>query len=242
VDRLILGSVDSTNAEALRRAAGLARPTWIMARRQTGGRGRRGRPWASPPGNLHATLCMTPAEPPATVALRSYAAVLALHDACSALTGRPEAFRVKWPNDLLLNGGKLAGILLETQGAGGRTEHLAIGVGVNLAEAPPPEAMEPGALPAVSLRAETGLAVAPETLLTRLAAAYALWEARFRAEGFEPLRRAWLARAARLGEPIRARTGRGDHSGTFETVDAAGALVLRTPGGRMAIPAAEIFF
>jgi BirA family biotin operon repressor/biotin-[acetyl-CoA-carboxylase] ligase len=168
--------------------------------------------------------------------------VLALHDACGALTGQPEAFRVKWPNDLLLNGGKLAGILLESQGAGGRAEHLAIGVGVNLAEAPPPEAMEPGALPAVSLQAETGRLVMPETLLFRLAAAYALWEARFRAEGFEPLRRAWLERAARLGEPIRARTGQGDHSGTFETVDAAGALVLRTPGGRLAIPAAEIFF
>lgn len=242
VDRLVLASVDSTNAEAARRAPGLARPLWILAGQQTGGRGRRGRPWVSPPGNLYATLGMVPAEAAEVVALRSFTAALALHDTCAALTGRPAALALKWPNDVLLNGGKLAGILLEAQGSGGRVDHLAVGIGLNLAHAPAAEGLEPGALRPVSLAAETGITVAPEEVLTRLAAAFAAWEARFMAEGFEPLRRAWLARAARLGAPVRARTAEAVHSGIFETVDGRGALVLRTPCGAVAVPAADVFF
>jgi BirA family biotin operon repressor/biotin-[acetyl-CoA-carboxylase] ligase len=242
VDRLILPVVDSTNAEAARRAPGRVRPIWIMGRQQTVGRGRRGRPWVSPAGNLYATLSMVPTEAADIVALRSFTAALALHDACAAVTGRPEAFRLKWPNDVLLHGGKLAGILLEAQGSGGRVEHLAIGIGVNLAHAPEAGAVEPGALHPVSLRGETGFAIEPEEFLTHLATAFAAWEARFRAEGFAPLRAAWLARAARLGEPIRARTGQGERDGIFETVDARGALVLRTGDGALAIPAADVFF
>lgn len=242
VDRLILDTVDSTNAEAARRAGGLQRPLWILARQQTGGRGRRGRPWVSPPGNLYTSLVMRPTEAADLVALRSFAAALALHDACAALTGRPESFALKWPNDLLLNGGKLAGILLEAQGASGRVDHLAIGMGVNLAHAPRPDAVEPGALRPVSLTGETGLAVTPEDFLDHLAPVYAAWEARFTSQGFAPLRAAWLARAARLGEPMRARMGQSEASGIFETVDDRGALVLRTGSGTLAIPAAEVFF
>src|SRR5918997_1594879 len=112
IGREIFEVLDSTNAEALRRAAaGDAGPLWILARRQTAARGRRGRAWSSPAGNFGATLLLRPEGQPA---LRSFVAALGLFDAMVAVTGRPELFAIKWPNDVLLSGGKLAGILLET--------------------------------------------------------------------------------------------------------------------------------
>jgi BirA family biotin operon repressor/biotin-[acetyl-CoA-carboxylase] ligase len=242
VQRIALGSVDSTNAEAARRAATLTAPAWILAAEQTGGRGRRGRPWASPRGNFHATLLLHPTEPPDVVALRSFAASLALRDACVQLTGLPDAFSLKWPNDVLLNGGKLAGILLESHGEGAAVRNLAIGVGVNLIAAPDRGALEEGALRPVSLLGETGIRVTPEAFLDVLAPAYAHWEDVFQREGFCPLRGAWLSHAARLGEVIRARTGVATREGVFETIDQTGALVLRTAEATLAIPAAEVFF
>jgi BirA family biotin operon repressor/biotin-[acetyl-CoA-carboxylase] ligase len=235
--RVILASVDSTNAEAFRRAPSLTGPLWILGGAQTAGRGRRARPWASPPGNFHGTHVMRVTEPPAQVALRSFAAALALRDAFVALTGLPQAFTLKWPNDVLLNGGKVAGILLEASG-----DILAIGIGVNLIAAPPPEAVEPGAVPPVSLLAETGLRVAPETFLDALAPAYAAREASFQSGGFAALRPDWLAHAARLGTRIIARTGNESREGIFETVDDSGNLILRMGSGTVAIPAADVFF
>ena len=240
--RRVLVQVDSTNAEAARVADELAGPEWILALRQTAARGRRGRAWASPKGNFAATLVMRPSETPDRVALRSFVAALALHDALTAVTGRAEALTLKWPNDVLLNGGKLAGILLESAGAGGRLSHFAIGIGVNLANAPEAGEVEAGAVRPVCLRGETGVSISPAAFLDLLAPAYALLEAQFVAFGFAPIREAWLARAARLGEVITARTGRETHEGTFLTVDEAGNLVLRTAQGRIAIPAADVFF
>ncbi|MFN5827493.1 MAG: biotin--[acetyl-CoA-carboxylase] ligase, partial [Rhodobacterales bacterium] len=120
--------------------------------------------------------------------------------------------------------------------------HLAIGFGVNLIAAPDPGMVEPGALRPVSLLAETGLRVAPEQFLAALAPAYARRESTFCAQGFAPLRQDWRAHAARLGQPVVARTGVATRDGIFETIDATGALVLRTPTARLAIPAAEVFF
>lgn len=238
---ILLDRVDSTNAHAARIAATLARPTWILAAEQTGGRGRRGRPWASPRGNFHATLVMKPAGPPATVALRSFAAALALRDALVALTGLPAAFALKWPNDVLLHGGKLAGILLESAGTGAGVAHLAIGIGVNLIAAPDPAMLDPGALRPVTLAAGTGLRVEPAVLLAHLAPALDAWEHRLQAEGFAPLRAAWLAHAAGLGQRVRARTGTRTRDGTFETIDPTGALILRSSQGLETLPAAEVF-
>jgi BirA family biotin operon repressor/biotin-[acetyl-CoA-carboxylase] ligase len=239
VDRILLDSVDSTNAYAA--ALAPANPTWILAAEQTGGRGRRGRAWSSPRGNFHATLALQPAEPPARVALRSFAAALALRDACVALTGF-DGFALKWPNDVLLNGGKLAGILLESSGAGPRIAQLSIGIGVNLIAAPDPAGLEPGAVPPVSVLAETGLRIQPEAFLTALATAYASWEDILVTTGFEPVRAAWLTHAARLGTEITARTGTQTLTGRFDTIDETGALILTTPVSRRAISAAEIFF
>ncbi len=243
VGRIVLPSVDSTNAEAIRQAPTLAGPTWILGLEQTKGRARRGRGWVDPKGNFSATLALRPEGDLAQVALYSFVAALALYDACVAATGRADAFALKWPNDVLLNGGKLAGILLESAGVAGQGElmHLAVGIGVNLVEVPMVEGLEQRAVRPVSL-CEAGANLTPEVFLDLLAPAFAAWEYRFRAYGFAPLREAFLTRAARLGEVITARTGTTETTGTFETIDEAGNLVLKTSAGRQVIAAADIFF
>lgn len=247
--RRVLDEVDSTLDEARRIAPTLAGPEWILGLRQTKGRGRRGRAWQDPGGNFAATLVYRPDAPLHEIALRSFVAALALRDALEAVTGRGEGLALKWPNDVLFNGGKLAGILLETVVLGGGAPRqgggdvaLSVGIGVNLVAAPMREWLEPGAVWPVSLLSETGQRVTPETLLDALAPAYARYETQFATYGFEPIRRAWLGQAARLGEVITARTQREERSGTFETIDEGGNLVLATAEGRVAIPAADIFF
>lgn len=237
--RIALPEIDSTNAEGFRRGGG---PLWITAGLQTAGRGRRARPWVSPRGNFHGTLVLHPVEPPETVALRSFVAAVALRDAFVAATGLPDAFALKWPNDVLLNGGKVAGILLESQSLGTPDATLCIGMGVNLIAAPDASLVEPGALAPVSLLQDTGKRITPEAFLNVLAPAYARWEAIFTAEGFAPIRAHWLAHAVRLGQLIKARTGTTTHDGIFETIDATGNLILHTPSATLAIPAAEVFF
>ena len=228
-DRIVLDEVDSTMAEAARRAADLAGPTWILARRQTASKGRRGRPWSMGEGNFAATLVM-PAEPRDS-ALRSFTASLALYEAFEALGVR--GLSLKWPNDVLLKGGKVAGILLEMH-----AHRLAIGIGINLRHAPDPADVEPDAVTPVTLGVETD----PEEVLDLLVAQFDAWEAQYQAQGFAPLRTAWLARAARLGEVIRARTVTEVHHGTFESIDNEGRLVLSTARGPVTIAAADVFF
>ena len=214
--RLIFDSVDSTLSEAARRASELTGPTWILAQEQTAARGRRGRSWATPRGNFAATLMLRHGEEPASAALRSFVAS---------------------PNDVLLNGGKVAGILLESIG-----DHLAIGIGVNLAHAPGADQVEANALRPVSLAGETGVTVTPTAFLDVLAKEYAELEQQFRTYSFAPIRTAWLAHAARLGEQIVARTMKDETRGVFEDVDTMGNLILRTPKGRVSITAADVFF
>lgn len=243
VGRRVLDEIDSTNAAALRALPGPGDgPFWLMARRQTAGRGRHGRPWKDPVGNFAATFCLTGALDPAQASLRSFAAALALHDALLAATGGVEGFTLKWPNDVLLKGGKLAGILLESSGQGGSVARLCIGIGVNLISAPDPSTLPDGALAPVSLLAQTGVRLAPEDLLDHLAPAYDRWETTLRRDGFAPLRDAWIARAARLGEPITVRIADRTVTGLFETLDATGALVVRSGMARHVIPAGDVHF
>ncbi|MBV1868250.1 MAG: biotin--[acetyl-CoA-carboxylase] ligase [Marinosulfonomonas sp.] len=242
VGRRVLPEIDSTNAQAARLAPDLTGPEWILALKQTDGRARRGRGWVDPPGNFAATYVMRPNGPPDQMALRSFVAALALYDACVAATGRAEGLALKWPNDVLLNGGKLAGILLESAGSGGNIPYLAIGFGVNLVAAPDAGSVEQDATSPVSLLSQTGAKVTPEDFLDLLAPAFAKWETQLTTYGFPPIREAWLSRAARLGEVITARTGKTETTGTFETIDVSGQLVLSTAKGRQVIPAADIFF
>lgn len=242
VGRLILEQTDSTNAEAMRLGASLAGPAWIMTHRQDAGRGRRGRGWSMPAGNFAATLALRPQGAPAEVSLYSFVAALALHEALATACGPAARLAIKWPNDVLLNGGKVAGILLESAGQGREVALLAVGIGVNLAAAPDPDALESGAVPPVSVLGETGHAVAPDEFLGLLAPAFARWQQQLVTFGFGPIRTAWTARAARLGQTITARTGSATRTGRFEGIDETGALVLTTAAGREVIPAADVFF
>ncbi len=213
-----------------------------MARRQEAGRGRRGRAWTDPPGNFAATLVMRPQGGPADAARISFVAALAVHDALRVLCGPGLNLSLKWPNDVLLNGGKLSGILLESVGSGGRVVALAIGIGVNLQTAPDPCQVEAGALRPVSLAEETGMQVTTDDLLDALAVSFDDWQRQMSTYGFAPIRAAWMARAARLGQTITARTGTAEITGRFEGIDDTGALILVDSKGRQAIPAADIHF
>ncbi|MFT4782375.1 MAG: BirA family biotin operon repressor/biotin-[acetyl-CoA-carboxylase] ligase [Paracoccaceae bacterium] len=240
-DRIVLEQTDNTMAEARRRLGEISCPTWILALSQSSARGRRGRAWAHPPGNFAATLVMRPRADPMLAALRSFVASLALYDTLRGYA--PDAsIALKWPNDVLLKGGKVAGILLESAGQGGDVDWLSIGIGVNLLVAPAPETVEHDALRPVCLLSQGGARVSPEVFLTSLARAFAIYETQFQTFGFDPIRRAWLSHAARLGDVITARTGQDAFTGTFETLDGQGNLVLRTPEGVRAIAAAEIYF
>ncbi|MFK5996649.1 MAG: biotin--[acetyl-CoA-carboxylase] ligase [Rhodobacterales bacterium] len=239
-DRVVFDTIDSTNAEAKRRLTSSAGPVWILAHAQTAGIGRRGRVWSTEAGNFAATLLQPLTMPLGQAALQSFTAALALRDAFIAIGGAADDFNLKWPNDVLLKGGKVAGILLETAGIG--PSHLCIGIGVNLAHAPSAHALESSAVPPKSLAEDAGITVDADTLLTALATAYDARLQQFQQGGFDAIRRDWLAHAVKLGKVITARTVSEEISGRFETVDETGALVLHTTNGPRQITAAEIFF
>lgn len=238
-DRIVLDEVDSTMAEAARRAPDLMRPTWIMALKQTAGRGRRGRAWFHPEGHFAATYVFRPAGGPGAAALRSFFAANALYEALALRIDR-DRLSLKWPNDVLLDGGKVAGILLESVGTTGQVDWLAIGIGINLRDAP--DDVEETAFPPVGFEASGGEPTDVHEMLSFLASNMETEERLFAEFGFAPIREKWLRRAARLGEVITARTAHDNITGRFETVDEAGCLVLQTPKGQVRIPAADVYF
>jgi BirA family biotin operon repressor/biotin-[acetyl-CoA-carboxylase] ligase len=217
----------STNDDVAALArGGAAEGLWLRADVQSGGRGRLGRAWQSPPGNLYASTLVRilSGDPPApTLAL---VAAVALDELVGALAG-PERLRLKWPNDLLLESAegiwaKLSGILLERAG-----EAVVIGFGVNLAHHP--SGLE---RPVTSLAAAGIDPPSPDIFLSDLASAFARWLGRWRSDGLEPIRRQWLARAHPLGTALSARQADGDTvDGLFDGLDASGALRLRLADG-----------
>lgn len=241
VERLIFDSIDSTNAEAARRvAAGQTAPLWIFSAEQTAGVGRRGRYWATPKGNFAASIVIPMTGPLQVAALRSFVAANALYDACRDTLGADTGLSLKWPNDVLFHDRKLAGILLETFGKG--PSHLCIGFGVNLNSNPSGDGLEPGAVTPIRLGDHLAEPIDPMAFLTCLATHFAAWNRSFERTGFTTTRAVWMARAARLGQVVTARTANGSVSGIFETVDDSGALVLRDGEARHLITAADIFF
>lgn len=239
--RVILDDIDSTNAEAARRAPYLDSPAWIFAHRQTQGRGRRGRAWTDPAGNFAGTYVFKPTQALPHVALNSFVAAVSLLAALRGLAPS-DGYALKWPNDILLNGQKVVGILLESTGNTAGADWLAIGMGVNLREAPRPDEVEPHATAPSSIEAELGVVIDPLDLLNQLAAEMAHYRHLFETQGFDVIRNLWLRDAAKLGERITARTMRDETTGTFEDIDAEGNLILRTPKGRTAITAADVYF
>lgn len=232
-------SIGSTNAEALALArAGDAGSLWVVADEQTAGRGRRGRSWHSPPGNLYATLLLVDVCAPARAPQLSLVAALALADAlAAAVPPLADAIALKWPNDVLLRDAKLAGILVEGETLPDGRFAAAIGIGVNCA-AHPPDA----AYPATDLARE-GYTLRPGELFASLSEAMrgrlVAWDA---GGGFATTRRDWLVRAAHLGQPIILR-GQQQREGVFAGIDGEGRLLLRAPGGTVeAFTAAEVSF
>jgi BirA family transcriptional regulator, biotin operon repressor / biotin---[acetyl-CoA-carboxylase] ligase len=232
-------TVGSTNAEALVRArGGDLGPLWITAQRQTAGRGRRGRTWVSEPGNLYATLLLTDPAPVERAAELSFVAALAVHDAITELApGLAGRLALKWPNDVLVDGAKVAGILLESEGEAGRPLAVAVGIGVNCTHHP-----DGTPYPAIDL-ASVGAPIAPEHLFAALSCTMVerltQWD---RARGFAAIRADWLARAAGVGEAIRVALGDRELEGRFEALDSAGHLVLRLGDGSVtAITAGDVF-
>ncbi|GAK32915.1 biotin--[acetyl-CoA-carboxylase] ligase [Iodidimonas nitroreducens] len=216
---LWLDQVDSTNDEARRRAMnGAQGPLWICARVQEKGRGRRGRQWVSKDGNLFASLLYRPVRPLSQRAQLSFVAALALHDALThvfeSLSGR---LFCKWPNDLLLDGAKLAGILLESE-----QDWVVMGLGVNLLHAP-----DDSERPAISLQKATGLAIDRLDMLKALSRSTQIRVAQWEEEGFAPIREDWLARATGLGSDIVVRLEENELRGRFCGLADDGALLLR---------------
>jgi len=230
-------TIGSTNDELKRLAhEGAPEGLVVSAERQTAGRGRRGRNWVSPPGNLYASILLRPDCRPATAAQLGFVAALGAADALSELAPRVD-LRCKWPNDLLANGKKISGILLETEmTTGDQPDFVVLGIGVNLATAPTDTPY-----PATSLAAEGAPGIAPQAMLAAFVWHFAEWLDRWRQEGFAPIRKAWLAVAMGLGEPIQVRLERDTLDGRFLDLDGDGALMLGTPDGSRRIAAGEIF-
>jgi BirA family biotin operon repressor/biotin-[acetyl-CoA-carboxylase] ligase len=235
---VLLDETDSTNAEARRRAlAGERGPLWIAARRQSAGKGRRGRSWEGGGGNLHATLLLTTDRSAGEAAQLSFVAALAVCDLARAYVD-PAKARVKWPNDLMIGDAKAAGILLESGPAPGGGLWVAVGIGVNLAYAP-----QNVDRPATRFADHAASVPDVATALQGLAFAFAEWQAVWEAQGFDAIARAWTSRAYRLGEPAQARLANETVSGVAEGLDADGALSLRLNDGTVRkISAGDVFF
>ena len=217
----------STNQDmAALAATGEAEGLWLRAETQTAGRGRQGRDWVSPPGNLHASTLVRPRVSDPTVATLALVAAVALHEVIAAYGAHAT---IKWPNDLLIDGAKVAGILLE-----GVAGAVVIGFGVNLAHHP--EGLD---RPVTSLAAKPD----PGVFLEDLAAAFERWLARWRGEGLGVVREAWLAAAHRKGTALSVSQPDGvSLDGLFDGLDADGALILRlADGSARVIHAGDVF-
>ncbi len=234
-----LDETESTNDEAKARAvAGAADGTVVWARRQRAGRGRQGRVWISPPGNLYFSVVLRPVCEVRAIAQLSFVAALAAADLVDHML--PGRARCKWPNDILVDGGKLAGILLESAlRPAGRVDWVVLGIGVNLAHHPGLGAPRPS----TSLAAAGAAPLAPADALSCILAALARRRQDWQDRGFAEIRSAWLARAHGLGERITVANGDMRHTGVFDGLDAEGALVLMEEGAaRRRIVAGDVIF
>jgi BirA family biotin operon repressor/biotin-[acetyl-CoA-carboxylase] ligase len=232
------GEIDSTNDEGLRRLhQGAGHGEVIWARTQNAGRGRRGGAWESPAGNLHASIVVALPQH-GDIGQIAFVAALGVGTAIDGIAPSGADLRYKWPNDVLIDGSKVAGILIEADLPVGGAARAVVGIGVNLAQAP-----TLAGHPATSLCAAGAAEVSPQAFLGPLCHGFEHWFQCWLAEGFRPVRAAWLARAAGIGAAIEARLARETLHGRFRGIDESGALVLAVAGGgRRVIHAAEVFF
>jgi BirA family transcriptional regulator, biotin operon repressor / biotin---[acetyl-CoA-carboxylase] ligase len=240
--------IGSTNAEALARARdGERGPKWFVTSEQIAGRGRRHRPWIAPRGNLASSILEVIDVSPATAATLGFAAGLALEAALKKVSveaslraagSEQMKFSLKWPNDVLAGQQKLAGILLEAEAVADNRLAVVVGIGTNVVAAP-----EGTPYPATSLAA-LGIDIGAEELFAVLSDNWAefrgIWD---NGRGFGEIRRAWLERAAGLGQPVTVQIGGATVAGAFDTIDEAGCLIVRTPEGkRVPVSAGDVYF
>lgn len=234
----------STNADALEAArSGHHAPCWFVAGKQASGRGRSGREWISPEGNLYASLLL---RNPCEIAVASqlgFVTGIALHDAISRLTGMAAPrLQLKWPNDVLLDGKKLVGLLLEAQSMGSDT-NIAIGCGINVTHRPQ----------GVPYSVATVNEVAPvvtiadmfEALSLAFDSVFSFWQkssGKSATQRFAPIRSLWLERAAGIGEAASLRLPQGKINGVFAGIDGLGRLELQTDKGMQLVDAGDLFF
>lgn len=235
-------SLGSTNAEAFVLArAGDPGKTWVTAREQTAGRGRRGRAWSGARGNLAASLLLLDPAPAELAPTIAFVAGVALHQAVIDIVGPAAADRLslKWPNDLLLDRLKVAGILVEAERTGSGKLVIVAGFGVNCVSHPAIAASVPP-----SSFAARGVPIGAEALFAALARAMASELSRWnRGAGFPATRSAWLARSSGIGEAIRVNLDGRSVDGRFEDLDKEGRLILRRDDGvREAFSAGDVFF
>lgn len=237
IERARLGS---TNDEACRLAGeGVGDGTVVWALSQTAGRGRRGRQWDSPEGNLYFSVILRPNVDMATAAQLSFVSAVAIGDAVAAVLPANAAVEQKWPNDVLVDGSKISGILLESSGGGGHSvDWIVVGCGVNVARAP-----AGAGIAATSLHAEGAPDADARSLLFLVLERLRHWLDIWDVDGFGPVRSAWLARARGLGHAVTARLPGREMRGRFKGMDESGALLLEGPdGGCHVVAAGEVYF
>ncbi|MEP2707866.1 MAG: biotin--[acetyl-CoA-carboxylase] ligase [Roseibium sp.] len=233
-----LETVGSTSSTCFERAAsGDPGHLWIRADVQTRGRGRRGRDWSSPTGNLFTSLLLIDPEPRGRIGELPLLAAVALADAVDKATGTLQLVSLKWPNDLLVEGAKLSGILLEAETLSDGRQAVVLGIGVNCVAHPPLALYD-----ATDLRS-LGYQVSAERMFEALATEVARYLTQWqRPDGFDGIRRSWLKRAAHLGKQITVKAGQETITGTFADLDARGHLVLKLDDGQTrTIYAGDVF-
>jgi len=231
----------STNDEAKALARdGAPEGTLVWAKRQEAGRGRRGRSWISSEGNLFLSLILRPGVPPARAAQLSFVAAVAVAEMVSAHV--PGIVRLKWPNDVLVAGAKIAGILLESEpapqgGPNGGIDWLVLGIGVNVAASP-----DLADYAATSILAAGGREASVQDILADLISRFSLWYERWLRQGFEPVRAAWLNAAQGMGETVTVRLPGESFSGRFMGLDATGEMLVAVDGGVRRVSTGDVFF
>lgn len=234
--------IESTNEEAKRLALDNApHGTIVLARSQEAGRGRRGREWVSKPGNLFCSFIVRPDCPLSEAAQLSFVMAISVANALVKLlseNGAAPIVQCKWPNDILIDGKKVAGILLETAtGSQSKLEGIVAGVGINLQHFPAETKF-----PATSLSEQGAPSMTVSAVLEIVCDLFDKWYAIWRTEGFQTIRLAWLDKAYGLGTPVSAQLASETVSGLFETLDPQGAMILADNGTRRHIAAGDVYF
>jgi BirA family transcriptional regulator, biotin operon repressor / biotin---[acetyl-CoA-carboxylase] ligase len=233
-------SVGSTNDDARKVAiSGADDGLVIRADAQTNGRGRRGREWESPVGNLYFSIVLRPDKALPEAAMISLLAAVSLGDALHRVLPADADIQHKWPNDILVDGAKIAGILLEASGGGALrpVEWIVLGCGVNIVSHP-----QNTLYPATDLGCYP-IAPSAAEILTLFIQRFSHWRALWIEDGVAPIRSAWLHRAKGLGEPVTVRTGARESQGVFQGLDVDGALMLLNANGTIErVTAGDVFF